>query len=62
MSPSDELASMFSKYLTGFAVSKALLEDYSRVIAKIEGVDPSVVNKRVADRANEIFEDVKLKS
>lgn len=57
----DILAEVFSRYLTGFALSKAILEDYTKVVAKLENVPEQEVKDRVWKRCNEIFEEVKEK-
>jgi hypothetical protein len=57
----DVLAEIIGRYLTGFALSKAILEDYARVIAKLENVPELEVKDRVWKRCNEIFEEVKEK-
>lgn len=58
---SDELTKMFSRYLTGWAMSKAILEDYSEVIAKIESTTPELVKERIMKKTQEYFDDAKLK-
>ena len=57
----DVLADIVGRFLTGYALSKALLEDYARVIAKLENVPEQEVKDRVWKRCNEIFEEVKEK-
>lgn len=57
---SDELTKMFSRYLTGWAMSKAILEDYSEVIAKIESTSPEIVKNRILKKTQEYFDQVKL--
>ena len=57
----DVLAEAFSRYLTGFALSKAILEDYVKVVAKLESLPEQEVKDRVWKRCNEIFEEVKEK-
>ena len=34
----DIINESFSRFLTGFCLSKAILEDYARVVAKLENV------------------------
>jgi hypothetical protein len=53
----DVLAATFSRYLTGFALSKALLEDYVKVVAKLENVPEAEVKDRVWKRTDEIFKE-----
>ncbi len=57
----DILTKAFSRFLTGFTLSKAILEDYAKVIAKLENVQEQEVIDRVRKRADEIFEEVKAK-
>jgi Tat protein secretion system quality control protein TatD with DNase activity len=57
----DELTKMFSRYLTGWAMSKAILEDYSEVIAKIESTTPELVKDRIMKNTQEFFDQAKLK-
>lgn len=57
----DELTKMFSRYLTGWAMSKAILEDYSEVIAKIESTTPELVKDRIMKKTQEFFDQAKLK-
>jgi len=45
--------------MTGFCRSKAILEDYSRVVAKLEGISEEVVKDRIEKRTNELFEEIK---
>lgn len=58
---SDELTKMFSRYLTGWAMSKAILEDYSEVIAKIESTTPELVKERILKKTQVYFDEAKLK-
>jgi hypothetical protein len=57
----DIIAESFGRFLTGFTLSKAILEDYARVIAKLENVSEQDVIDRVRKRSNEIFEEIKAK-
>lgn len=57
----DIIGQAFGRFLTGFALSKAILEDYARVIAKLENVPEQEVIDRVRKRTDEIFEEVRLK-
>jgi hypothetical protein len=61
MEKQDVLVQAFGRFLTGFTLSKAILEDYAKVIAKIEGVSEQEVIDRVQKRNNEIFEEIKAK-
>ena len=53
------LANYMSRFMTGFSLSKAILEDYAKVIAKIEGSSEEEVKKRVQKRSEEIFLEAK---
>ena len=57
MEPDKMLADVMSKFLTGYALSKALLEDYAKVVAKLEGITEQEVKDRVQKRMQEIFEE-----
>lgn len=57
----DVITKAFSRYLTGFTLSKAILEDYAKVVAKLENVPEQEVTDRVRKRADEIFEEIKAK-
>ena len=57
----DVLAQVFSRFLAGFSLSNAILEDYARVIAKLENVPEEEVLNRIKKRGDEIFEEVKAK-
>ncbi|MEO6176977.1 MAG: hypothetical protein ABIP27_17625 [Flavobacterium circumlabens] len=56
----QELSKMFSRYLTGWAMSKAILEDYSEVIARIESTTPEVVKDRIWKKTQEYFDEAKI--
>lgn len=53
------ISKAFSRYLTGFALSKAILEDYAKVVAKLENVSEQEVVDRVRKRTEEIFQETK---
>jgi Tat protein secretion system quality control protein TatD with DNase activity len=57
----DVVAKAFSRFLTGFSLSKAMLEDYAKVVAKLENVPEQEVIDRIKKRSDEIFEEVKAK-
>lgn len=57
----DVVTKAFSRFLTGFSLSKAMLEDYARVVAKLENVPEQEIIDRVRKRSDEIFEEVKAK-
>lgn len=49
-----ELRKHFGRFFSGYCLSNAILEDYSKVVAKIEGVSQDVVKERIKKRAKEI--------
>jgi hypothetical protein len=55
----EHLSKQFSRYLTGFCRSKAILEDYARVAAKLEGTSEEAVKERIEKRTSELFEEIK---
>lgn len=57
----DLLTEQFSRYLTGWAMSKAILEDYCKVISKIEKISEEEIKQRIILRTQEIFDDAKIK-
>lgn len=56
----DELTKMFGRYLTGWAMSKAILEDYCEVISKIESSTPEIVKDRIMKKTQENFDQAKV--
>lgn len=62
MAESNEvIVKAFSRFLTGFSLSKAILEDYARVISKIEDVPEQEVIDRVKKRSDEIIKETQAK-
>lgn len=57
----DVVTQAFSRFLTGFSLSKAMLEDYAKVVAKLENIPEQDVLDRIRKRSDEIFEEVKAK-
>jgi hypothetical protein len=57
----NELTEMFSKYLTAWAMSKAILEDYSETVAKLENTTPEIVKERIMKKTELFFEQGKIK-
>ena len=55
----DVITKAFTRFLTGFSLSKAMLEDYARVVAKLENIPENEIIDRVEKRSNEIFDEVK---
>jgi hypothetical protein len=43
--------------MTGFALGKAILEDYAKVVAKLESISEEEVKARVRKRTDEIFRE-----
>jgi len=54
----DKLAEYFKHFVIGYTISKAVLEDYAIVVAKIEGCDAEVVKDRIQKRADEIRKEI----
>ena len=59
MTDQEKISKQMSRFLTGFSLSKAILEDYSKVIAKLEGVTEQEVKDRINKRSAELFEEAK---
>ena len=59
MTDHEKFSKQLSRFLTGFTLSKAILEDYARVIAKIEGTTEKEVIDRIRKRSGELIEEVK---
>lgn len=57
----DLMTEHFSRYMTAYCMSKAILEDYSKVVAKLENIEIEEVKERVTKRTNEIFKEQKEK-
>lgn len=55
----DKLSNQFGYYLSGWAYSMAILDDYCNVVAKIEGVEPEIVKERIKKSADEKFQKAK---
>ena len=55
----DPLSLYLSKSLSGYALATALLNDYCRVVAKLEGTLPEKVKERIQKEQKIIFDDVK---
>ncbi|OBW40839.1 hypothetical protein AB670_02790 [Chryseobacterium sp. MOF25P] len=61
MSNLDAITEQFSRYLTGWAMSKAILDDYCEVVSKLENVSTDEVKERILKKTKENF-DVAKKS
>jgi hypothetical protein len=55
----DPFAKYFSKYGTAFCLTKALLEDYVKVVARLENCAPEQIQDRIDNRSAELFEEIK---
>ena len=54
MTDDEQIKKHFSRYFSAFCTSNAMLEDYAKVVAKLEGITPQQVEDRVKKRAKEI--------
>ena len=52
MTSKEQLTHLFTFLKEGSAIGKAILDDYCEVVAKLEGIKPEEVRKRVIERAN----------
>lgn len=59
MTSEEKIAKHLSKFLTGHSLSKAILEDYCKVVAKLEGITEQQVSERVIKRSDELFNEAK---
>ena len=57
----DELAKHFARFRSGFVLSKAILEDYCEVVARIEGKTPGEIKERIDAKALAIDKEMKAK-
>ena len=55
----DPITHYVSISLSGYALAKALLNDYCRVVAKLEGTMPEKVKERIQKEQEKIFDDVR---
>ncbi len=55
----DPITLYVSTSLSGYALAKALLNDYCRVVAKLEGTTPEKVKERIQKEQKIIFDDIK---
>ncbi|AVF49401.1 hypothetical protein OZ664_20045 [Elizabethkingia sp. HX WHF] len=53
------LTAQFSRYLTGWAMSKAILDDYCEVISKLENISPEIVRERIMAKTQGYFDQAK---
>jgi hypothetical protein len=58
MTDQDQITKHFSRYFSAFCISSAILEDYSQVVAKIEGITKQEVEERIKQRAKEIGDKI----
>lgn len=61
MEPMDQLMTHFSRFRTGFVLSKAILEDYCEVVARIEGKTPEEIKERINAKAVAIDQEIRTK-
>jgi len=54
----DILAKTFSRYLRGYALSKAIFEDYVKVVAELLQKPEDEIRSRIETRTKEIFNEV----
>jgi len=54
----DLLQEYYGRYMTGYTMSKAILEDYAEVVAKLEGTTVETVKERVEKRSQDIHAEV----
>lgn len=59
METKDLLSKSFGQFITGYTLSKAILEDYAKVIAKLEGTTEEEITNRVRKRSEELFKQYK---
>ncbi len=59
MSQLDALSEQFARYLTGWAMSKAILEDYCEAVSKIENVPQAEIKERILKKTEEYFNNAK---
>lgn len=57
----DELTKHMNRFRTGFILSKAILEDYCEVVARIEGKTPEEIKERINAKAVAIDQEVRTK-
>ena len=50
-----------NRFRTGFVLSKAILEDYCEVVARIEGRTPEEIKERINTKALSIDKEMKAK-
>ena len=55
MEKKDVLNKGFGSFITGFVLSKAILEDYAKVMATLTEASEEEITTRVRTRADELF-------
>lgn len=58
MEKTSSLEELVKYALSGFALSKAVIEDYAKHVAKLENVQEQEVKDRIKNRADEIFKEM----
>ncbi|MBS1942317.1 MAG: hypothetical protein JST38_15710 [Bacteroidetes bacterium] len=61
MEQRDELMKHLDRFRTGFVLSKAILEDYCEVVARIENKTAAEINDRVTQQAKRIDQELRAK-
>ncbi len=57
----DELVKHMTRFRKGFILSKAILEDYCEVVARIEGKTPEEIKERINTKALAIDQEIRTK-
>ena len=57
MDVDKELKKTVGRYFQAYCLSEAILEDYSKVVAKMEGVEEEQVKERIRKRMKEIAKE-----
>ena len=55
----DPITIYLSTSLSGYALANALLNDYCRVVAKLEGTKPEKVKERIQKEQKKFFDDIR---
>lgn len=51
------LSNQFARYLTGWAMSKAILDDYCETVSKIENKSVEEVRERILKKTQQYFDE-----
>lgn len=55
----DELMRHFNRFRSGFVLSKAILEDYCEVVARIENKTSAEIKERITQQAKRIDQELR---